>query len=196
MTGALRHLVFATTNQGKLREVRQMLANKCQVDGLPEGLGEPVENGSSFADNALIKARYYQERLQVPLLAEDSGLVVDALNGEPGVHSARYGGEGLDDAGRNSLLLANLKNMENRAARYKAVMVFLEPGQEPVSFEGLMEGSITKAPSGEGGFGYDPVFLPAGKTRTAAALAPAEKHALSHRGRALARFWEWFKNRV
>lgn len=194
MTNAPRRLVFATTNQGKLREVRQMLADQCLVEGLPPGLEEPVEDGRTFADNALIKARFYMNLLNVSVLAEDSGLVVDALNGDPGVHSARYGGEGLDDSERNALLLDNLAGVGKRTARYKAVMVFLQPGQDPVSFEGTLEGSITEAPSGEGGFGYDPVFLPEGKTRTTAAMPPEEKHALSHRGRALAQFWDWFKN--
>ena len=152
-------------------------------------IAPPDEIGATFLENAVLKARYYSERFGKIALADDSGLVVDALDGEPGVHSARYGGDGLDDADRTQLLLKNLRDVpiEDRTARFKCVLVLTHPdlGGKYLHSVGIVEGRITFAPRGNNGFGYDPVFVPEGETMTTAEMSPERKDALSHRGRAI-----------
>jgi XTP/dITP diphosphohydrolase len=149
----------------------------------------PPEGESSYADNALAKARAAARAAGLLALADDSGLEVDALGGAPGVRSARYGGPGLDDAGRCRALLAALAGVpeSRRTARFRCAVALAEPGGREAVVEGAAEGIILTAPRGRGGFGYDPVFLYPPLGATFAEIPEAEKHAVSHRGRAVAR---------
>jgi XTP/dITP diphosphohydrolase len=151
---------------------------------------EPEETGASFEENAALKARYYGETFNVPCLADDSGLAVDALGGAPGIYSARYAGPDATDAENNAKLLDALGEYlwHERTARFVCHAAFFRPGH-PVHLEfGTVEGHISMEPFGTGGFGYDSLFVPLGFDRTFGKMAPAEKHGLSHRGQALARF--------
>lgn len=187
-----RRVLIATQNSDKVREIRRMLehvpAEFVGIDQLDEVVA-PEEDGLTFFENAAIKARYYAARFGEIALADDSGLVVDALDGAPGVHSARYGGEGLTDADRTELLLRELSEIpdENRKARFVCAVVVYDPakGNDVVHASGAVEGSITREPRGENGFGYDPVFVPEGHHRTTAEMSAGEKDELSHRGRAI-----------
>lgn len=145
------------------------------------------ETGDTFDANARLKAEAYAGLSGVLALADDSGIVVDALNGEPGVLSARYGGDGYDDAGRTNLLLKNAESVpdDGRAARFVCVIAVAEPGQTARTFHGVVEGSLAREVRGPNGFGYDPVFIPTGWTRTFGEATAEEKHALSHRGMAM-----------
>ena len=178
----IRRIHLATGNPGKAAELGRLLG--CEVVPVP-GWEPPVEDADSFAGNARIKARAGAALCPGAwVVADDSGLEVDALGGAPGVLSARFGGEGLDDAGRTAALLAALGDADDRAARFRCVLVAIAPdGAEHVA-EGVLEGAVAHAPRGSGGSGYDPVLVPAGETRTCAELAPAEKDAISHRGAA------------
>lgn len=184
-------VVVATANRGKLGELAALLA-PLGVDTIAQssfGIAPPPETGTTFLDNALIKARHAARIAGLPAIADDSGLEVDALDGAPGVYSARFAGVAADDAANNAKLLAALATVpqEKRSARYRAVIVLVRAPDDPVPLvgEGAWEGRIGTAPSGRGGFGYDPLFIPAGGTGTAAELSPAEKNSRSHRGAAL-----------
>ena len=184
-------IVLASGNPGKLRELAQLLAPQ-GLRVLPQsafGLETPPETGTTFRENALLKARQVSGLTGLPALADDSGIEVDALQGRPGVYSARYAGEGASDAENLQKLLAELQSVpeDARTARYRCVMALVRGAQdpEPLLAEGTWSGRILRAPRGTGGFGYDPVFLPEGLEHTAAELAPAQKNALSHRGQAL-----------
>jgi XTP/dITP diphosphohydrolase len=176
-------IYLATGSAHKAHELGRMLGRP--VEAVP-GYAPPVEDGTTYADNARIKAE--AGRAQAPagawVLADDSGLEVAALDGGPGVWSARFGGDGLDDAGRNALLLEQLDGRSDRDAVYVCVLVAIAPDGRLVKSRGRVAGSIAAAPRGTGGFGYDPLFVPEGEERTAAELSPAEKDAISHRGRA------------
>ncbi len=181
-------LLLATNNPGKVRELRRLLAGCGFEIVIPADLGlaiEPAETGSTYAANASLKARAFAEAGGCFALADDSGLEVDALDGEPGVHSARFGGPGLDDAGRVRLLLQKLAATPDglRGARFRAVMAVASPSGEIHLFEGIQEGSIATAPRGQRGFGYDPVFVGAGG-RTNGEIGEDAKDAISHRGQA------------
>lgn len=184
-------LLVATTNRGKLAEYRELLADIDVewVDLQDVGLGtmEVAETEDTFAANAILKARAYCEASGLLTLADDSGLVVDALDGAPGVYSARYGApEVTTDRGRYEKLLAALQDvpLEKRTARFKCVVALAAPDQEIVTVEGKIEGRIAFSPRGSNGFGYDPVFL-LSDGRTLAELPSAEKNRISHRGNAL-----------
>lgn len=182
-------LVAATGNPHKLRELHRMLAD-LDVTLVPRselGLPSPRETGVTFADNALLKARAAVEPTGLPALAEDSGLEVDALDGAPGVRSARYAGDDADDAANNDKLLAALEDVpeDGRTARFVAVAVLVAPDGRHWAERGVVEGHIATGPRGTAGFGYDPLFVPAGHRRTTAELTAEEKDAVSHRGRAL-----------
>jgi XTP/dITP diphosphohydrolase len=187
-----REAVVATGNAGKLAEIRSALAGDGWEFVTAADLGreapEVVEDGRTFLANAEIKARAYHAAFGMPALADDSGLVVDVLGGDPGVRSARYGGEGASDADNNARLLSELEGVgsEERAARFMCVVVFIDADGEETAACGTCEGRIAPAGRGSGGFGYDPLFLPdeAGG-RTMAELDLATKNAISHRGRAL-----------
>ncbi len=186
-------LVVGTRNPGKVREIARLLApHGVEVRSLldhPE-LPDAVEDAHTFEGNALIKARYIVEQLGLPAIADDSGLVVDALGGRPGVYSARYGGPGTTQADKNALLLSELADTpdDQRTARFMCVLVAVHPdGREPRIAEGTCEGHILHAPRGEGGFGYDPLFGPVeAPGQSMAELAPEHKNHISHRGRATA----------
>jgi XTP/dITP diphosphohydrolase len=182
----------ATGNAGKLAEMRALLHDLRQglaLRSLAEfpALTLPPE-GDSYRENAIGKARTVAAATGLPALGDDSGLEVEALGGRPGVHSARYGGPGLDDAGRVALLLRELAQLptEQRGARFVCEVALATPDGAVRTTRGVCEGTILAAPRGLGGFGYDPVFEPAGFDRSMAELPAAEKNALSHRGRALA----------
>jgi len=184
-------LILASANPGKQRELAVLLAPLGLELLLQSALGiESIEEtGSSFVDNALLKARHAAERSGLPALADDSGLEVDALGGAPGVRSARFAGEGASDADNNALLLSRLSGVPQalRTARYRCVLALVRSALDPAPLlaEAQWEGHIALAPQGTGGFGYDPLFLPADRADTAAQLTAEEKNAISHRGRAL-----------
>ncbi|MCE2463392.1 MAG: XTP/dITP diphosphatase [Dehalococcoidia bacterium] len=186
---APRRLLVATRNPGKVREYRQLLRGiPFEITSLEEiGIADEVEEtGSTFEENACIKARAYAASSDLLSLADDSGLEVDALNGSPGVKSARYGGPGLTDEGRVALLLANMQNVkwEDRSGRFKCVIAIAQPSDEPETVTGAVEGIIQYEPKGGNGFGYDPVFYLPHLGRTMAELSLGEKNALSHRAQA------------
>lgn len=191
--GASRLLVLASANDGKLRELRRLLLDlPFEVESQAAfGVAAPEETGETFYANALLKARHAQLATGAAVLADDSGLEVDALGGAPGVYSARYAGIGADDRANNAKLLRDLREVPTalRGARYRCVLVFLgaETQSRPLVAEGIWEGSITTEPRGVGGFGYDPYFLLPELAMTAAELDPETKNLLSHRGQALRR---------
>ncbi len=185
-------LLIATKNPGKVRELAELLAGlPLRLRGLAEFPGVPTadETGTTFAENAEIKARFYAARTNLPTLADDSGLEVEALGSRPGVHSARYAGEGATDAERVSLLLAELRETGDaaRRARFVCAAALFDPraGRCEI-FAGTCGGRIAPAPRGANGFGYDPVFVPEGFNETFAELPGEVKQRISHRARALA----------
>ena len=183
--------VLATHNPGKLKEMGAILARFGVEVVSPKDLGLTVdveETGTTFADNAMLKAKAICAAAQLPAIADDSGLCVDALNGGPGVYSARYGGEGLDDRGRYMLLLNNMRGQTTRAAHFACAIACAFPNGDTLTAEGRCDGTIAFAPMGEGGFGYDPVFFVPEKAKTFGQLTAEEKSAISHRGRALESF--------
>ena len=183
--------VLATHNPGKLREMGEILKDFGIEVVSPRDLGITVdveETGTTFAENAMLKAKAICKEANLPAIADDSGLCVDALNGAPGVYSARYGGEGLDDKGRYMLLLSSLRGAPTRAAHFTCAVACAFPNGDTLTAEGRCDGSIAYAPLGEGGFGYDPVFLLPGTGKTFGQLTQEEKSAVSHRGRALKDF--------
>ena len=185
--------VLATHNPGKLREMGEILKDFGIEVVSPKDLGITVdveETGSTFAENAMLKAKAICKAANLPAIADDSGLCVDALSGAPGVYSARYGGEGLDDRGRYMLLLSSLRGAPTRAAHFACAVACAFPNGDTLTAEGRCDGSIAYAPLGEGGFGYDPVFLLPGTGKTFGQLTQEEKSAVSHRGRALREFSE------
>ena len=193
-------LVVATKNKGKLAEMREELRalgfEPVSLRDLSHDI-EIIEDAATFEGNAAKKALAVVAACGCAALADDSGLEVDALGGAPGVLSARYGGDGLDDAGRTARLLEALANVpeEERAARFHCALAFAEPGREPRIFHGVFEGRIGFTPAGSHGFGYDPVFVPNGHAITLAEIPPDEKRRLSHRAKALAAFAAWVKAR-
>lgn len=186
--------ILASNNKKKLTELRDMLsAFGAQVVSQSEAglVLEAEETGATFEENSLIKAKAACDALGEPSIADDSGLVVDALGGEPGVYSARYGGDAChSDAERTALLLKNMQGQDNRAARFVSCITCCFPDGGAITARGECEGNITKSPRGEGGFGYDPVFELPDSGKTMAELSAEEKNAVSHRGAALKKFEE------
>ncbi len=187
-----RRVVLATGNAGKLREIAALLA-PLAIEIIPQtqlGITSAEETGDTFEANALLKARHAARVSGLPALADDSGIEVDALGGRPGVWSARYAGPAATDAANNALLLQELAGVlpAGRTARYRCVIAYVRDADDPAPLVagGSWEGTIASAAQGAGGFGYDPLFVPAGGTVTAAQLPPAAKNAVSHRGHALA----------
>lgn len=184
-------LLVATHNQGKVAEFAEMLADlDIEWFSLDEiGVEQDVaETGSTFRENAVLKAQSYAQMTGLLTLADDSGLQVDALNGEPGIYTARYGGAGLTHEGRYQLLLQNMQNVawEARTARFRAVIALAAPDGTLLGTEaGVCEGMIALEPAGNGGFGYDPVFFLPEREMTMAQVGSAVKHTISHRGRAM-----------
>ena len=185
----MRKIVIASNNPGKLREIGQMLA-PLGLEALPQGaFGVPdcPEPHVTFIENCIAKARHAAAHTGLPALADDSGICVDALNGAPGVYSARYAGEPKSDARNNQKLIEALRGQANRRAHYYCVMVYVRypDDPEPLIAEGAWHGEIIDEPRGVGGFGYDPHFLLPALGRTGAELTAEEKNAISHRGQAL-----------
>lgn len=185
-------LVIGSNNRDKARELTDLLEGlpwevKSLADFPP--LPEPEETGETFEENACLKAQYYCEALGVAVVADDSGLIVDALNGEPGVRSARYAGEPPNYGKNNAKLLENMSELlwHERTARFMCCAAFVEPGGAPHVEAGSCEGHISMQCFGKQGFGYDPLFVPEGFDCTFAEMKPAQKHALSHRGAAFRR---------
>jgi XTP/dITP diphosphohydrolase len=188
-----RRIVLATGNAGKLKEIRDIFSS-VEIDIVAQSefaTPEAIEDGLSFVENAIIKARNAAAHTGMPALSDDSGIEVDALNGEPGIHSARYAG---DDESNIQRLLRELEGVpeENRTARFQCVMVYIRHANDPVPVitQGVWEGRILEAVQGEGGFGYDPVFYVPERDCSAAELSAEDKNSLSHRGKALRQMLE------
>ncbi|NJB68289.1 XTP/dITP diphosphohydrolase [Desulfobaculum xiamenense] len=197
-------VVLATRNKGKIAELSQMLEGfeleVLGLDAFPE-IGEIEETGTTFEENARIKAQAVAQATGLVAVADDSGLEVDAIGGAPGVYSARYSGEGATDARNNAKLLGALDGVpaERRTARFRCVMLACAPGGEELVADGAWEGHIAEAPRGDNGFGYDPLFVDLESGRHSAELTREEKNARSHRGKALRRLladWPAFWTRV
>lgn len=186
-------MVLASKNPKKLEEMAVILSQLGIEVVLESDVGVDVEveeTGTTFEENAALKAFAVMEAAGLPAIADDSGLCVDALGGGPGVYSARYGGEGLDDWGRRMLLLQAMRGQTTRAAHFTCAVACAFPNGDTLEAEGRCDGAIAFASLGEGGFGYDPVFLVPEKGKTFGQLSPEEKSAISHRGKALAAFVE------
>lgn len=191
-------IVLATRNEGKAAELKELLHGAAARltslrDHRPIEL--PSEDGSTYRENALLKARAVHRALGAPALGDDSGLEVDALQGAPGVHSARFAGRDADDRANNECLLRALDGVppERRTARFRCVLALVDGSKEPLVVEGVCPGRILEAPRGGGGFGYDPLFLPDGERSTFAELPADRKNALSHRARAARLFLKKFR---
>ena len=180
-------IIAATKNKNKLREFGEILKDFEIISQEEAGVNIDVEEtGTTFEENSMIKAKAIFEATGICAIADDSGLCVDALGGEPGIYSARYGGEGLDDKGRTALLLKNMEDVpdEKRSARFVCVIT-LVGNDGIITARGECEGKIDYSPKGENGFGYDPVFFVEQFGKTMAEISPEEKNAISHRGKAL-----------
>ncbi|HKC68121.1 MAG TPA: non-canonical purine NTP diphosphatase [Bacteroidia bacterium] len=179
-------LIFATHNQHKLQEIKLLLPKSIELVSLADVnfTDDIAETADTLAGNALLKARHIYKKFNVNCFADDSGLEVAALNGAPGVYSARYAGLQKNDADNNQKLLAELQNKPNRAACFKTVIALILDGKEHI-FEGVIEGEILSKMQGTKGFGYDPLFKPNGYDRTFAQMATHEKSKISHRGLAV-----------
>ena len=198
-----RRLLLASRARHKVAELQELLDLPGVTLVTPDEVGiegEPIEDADTFEGNAELKARYYAERSGMPVLADDSGLEVDALDGRPGIHTRRYAGEDPTDTENNTKLLAELDGLppEQRGARYQCVLAFIDPTLDgvPVFRVGAFEGRIATAPRGEGGFGYDPIFEPESEApgaRTVGQMSAAEKHTLSHRGAAARAMAEYLR---
>ncbi|CCQ09941.1 Nucleoside 5-triphosphatase RdgB (dHAPTP,dITP,XTP-specific) [Pseudoalteromonas luteoviolacea B = ATCC 29581] len=192
-----KQIVLATGNKGKVNELSGMLA-PIHVDVVPQSqfnVPDIAETGTTFVENAIIKARHAAKITGLPAVADDSGLEVDALFGQPGVYSARYAGNNASDSDNISKLLTELGNSENRRARFWCVLVYMEHEHDPTPLicQASWEGEITQSRQGDGGFGYDPVFFVPSLNCTAASLTKEQKNGLSHRGQALRLLLEQLK---
>ena len=186
-------LVLASKNSHKLVEMRDILSQLGVEVVLESDVGIDVdveETGTTFEENAFLKAHAVMEASGLPAIADDSGLCVDALGGAPGVYSARYGGPGLDDVGRYRLLLENMKGQLDRRCKFVSAICCCFPNGDKVEARGECAGTLAYAPKGADGFGYDPIFFVPGLKKTFAELSPEEKNAISHRGNALKAFRE------
>lgn len=180
-------LIFASRNIHKAREINKMLGDGFQVKTMVEsGIDEDIpETGSTLQENALLKARYIYERTGKPCFADDTGLEVEALSGEPGVYSARFAGMPPNDERNMQLLLEKMKGQEKRSAQFRTVIALMLHEKDIHFFEGIAKGEIITMKRGEQGFGYDPLFVPEGHTITFAEMSTEEKNKISHRGKAL-----------
>lgn len=190
-----RQIVFATNNVHKLEEIRKIMGDEYNVLSLNDiGCYEDIpETADTLHGNAAIKADYVKQHYGFDCFADDTGLLVDCLDGAPGVFSARYAGPNHDSAANMSLLLKNMENSDNRSARFTTVIALRE-GDRMIFFEGTVEGEIECRPSGTDGFGYDPIFRPEGSDRTFAEMTSEEKNSISHRGRATSKLIDYLKN--
>lgn len=180
-------IVFATNNAHKLREARQMAGGKLEILSLDDiGCHEELpETCDTIEGNSLQKASYVKEHYGYDCFADDTGLMVDALGGEPGVYSARYAGEQCSPADNIELLLRNMQGVSARKARFRTVVTLCRDNHDPVAFDGCVEGKIATEPHGDGGFGYDPIFIADESGLPFALMSPDDKNEISHRGRAM-----------
>ncbi len=179
-------LLFATSNKNKVLEIKKVLPKEFNIKSLDDiGFCEEIpENENTIEGNAIFKANYIYKKYNLNVFADDTGLEVDSLNGKPGVHSARYAGISKNSTDNINKLLKKLKNKKNRKARFKTIIALIL-NSKIYTFEGVIEGIITKKPKGENGFGYDPVFIPSGYTKTFGELSIEEKNSISHRSLAM-----------
>lgn len=179
-------LYFATNNIHKLKEVQEVVGDSFQIESMRSlGINEDIpEDQQTLEGNALQKARFLYDRTGESCFADDTGLEVDALNGAPGVYSARYAGEAKNSLDNMALLLKNMSGIQNRKARFRTVIALILDGKEYL-FEGIVNGTIAEEPRGTAGFGYDPLFVPDGYSTTFAEMDSEAKNAISHRGRAV-----------
>lgn len=196
----MKRIVFATNNQHKLQEIREILSPEFEIVSLKEiGCHEDIpETGNTLEENALQKARYISERYHISCFADDTGLEVEALGGAPGVHSARYAeGTDHDSEANMTKLLRELEGKENRQARFRTVIALIELWEDETEnvhlFEGIVEGHISTERQGNEGFGYDPIFVPEGYEKSFAALGETIKNHISHRARAVKKLAEYLK---
>ena len=192
----MQTIVFATSNKYKVSEVNQLLDGHFEIKSLSDiGCHEEIpETSPTIPGNALQKARYVYERYHVNCFSEDTGLEIDALNGEPGVYSARYAGPERSAEANMALVLKKLDGQENRSARFRTVVALIIDGKEYL-FEGIAEGTILNAKKGVQGFGYDPVFQPTGYEKSFAQMDATEKNKISHRGKAIRKLIEFLMQR-
>lgn len=190
----MKKIVFATNNQHKLLEVRAVVGNEIEIISLAElnCFDDIAETGNTLEENALIKAKYINEKFGLDCMADDTGLEVEALGGEPGVFSARYAGEEQNSKNNMEKLLHNLKDINNRNACFRTVIAFIE-NSEIKYFDGIIKGEIFREPRGIAGFGYDPVFVPDGYSQTFAELGAEEKNRISHRALAVKKLADYLK---
>jgi len=195
MPSELPVLIIATRNAHKTQEIREMIGDRYRVLDVNDFPDLPAveETGSSFLENATLKAVAISRELEGLVLSDDSGLEVDALHGAPGVWSSSFGGEEGNHPKNNARLMAEMAGKADRAARFRCTMVLAEGGRVLADFSGIVEGRILDTPDGAGGFGYDPLFAPAGHDHSFAELGAGAKNALSHRGRALAQVVTWLE---
>jgi XTP/dITP diphosphohydrolase len=179
-------ICFASHNQNKVKEIAELAPPGIQIIGLSElGCTEDIEEtGATMEENSSIKAHYVYDKYALPVFSDDSGLEVNALNGAPGVYSARYAGPEKDNQKNIELLQRNLKNVEDKSAQFKSVITFVNQEGQETQFVGTVSGQIIQEQRGVNGFGYDPVFVPKGHSRTFAEMTSEEKHKLSHRAKA------------
>lgn len=187
-------ILFATNNQNKLREVREILGDAYEVlslfdIGFKEEIPEPFD---TIKENSIHKANFFYKKMNMPCISEDSGLEVEALDNQPSAYSARYAGPERDDQKNLEKVLVELKNAENRNAKFISIFTYRDE-RVCESFEGIMSGSIIDRPRGMNGFGYDPIFLSEGETRTNAELLPEEKNKISHRKKALMKLIQYLQ---
>ena len=189
-------LLIASNNPNKIRELKEILGDRFETFSLKEKgiISDPEETGETFEENSEIKARFALEKSGIATLADDSGLAVEALNGEPGVFSARYSGEDATTEKNNALLLKNMENITDRRARFVCVITLLFPDGRKIQAKGECHGEILTSPRGTNGFGYDPLFYVPEYKKTFAELTAEEKNAISHRAVALRAFEERLKN--
>lgn len=187
-------LVFATNNQNKVNEIKSLLGEGVEILSLKDiGCNEELpETQETLEGNALQKARYVADNYNVNCFADDTGLEVESLNGAPGVYSARYAGEQCTAEDNMTKILSELDGKENREAKFRTIVALILKGEEH-SFEGIIDGSITRTKSGSDGFGYDPIFQPNGFDGTFSEMSMVEKNAISHRGKAVAKLIEFLK---
>ncbi|MCL1078311.1 RdgB/HAM1 family non-canonical purine NTP pyrophosphatase [Parashewanella spongiae] len=186
----MTQIVLASGNKGKLAEFNQLF-NQYKVQVLPQSefdVPSVAETGTTFVENAIIKARHAAEFCKSPTISDDSGIEVDALNGQPGIYSARYSGENATETSNYEKLLEALKNVEARSARFQCVLIYMRHAKDPTPIiaQASWEGTIAYEADGNGGHGYDPIFIPEGSSQTVAHMDAQHKNSISHRGKALA----------
>jgi XTP/dITP diphosphohydrolase len=186
-------ICFASHNANKVKEMNSIMPDGITIVGLEElGVIEDIEEtGTTLEENSKIKASYVYQKHKMPVFADDSGLLVNTLNGEPGVFSARYAGPERSDDSNMNLLLSNLENKPDRSAFFKTVITFIDPDGGIHQFDGTIDGEITHEKRGNNGFGYDPIFQPAGYTQTFAELNAEVKNRISHRAKAVQKLLEY-----